>query len=95
MDALGKRRRKMRALYNHIEASIKAAGYMGPISGEEVYEDICEEIEDKEQGTYLFMSKKEDNILFEYKIDVMKDEFNLVYLLIHTPDQVYKVQFDE
>ncbi len=84
----------MKALYDHIEACIKASGYMGAISGEEVYEDICEEIEDKEEGTYIFMCKKEDNVLFEYKIDVMEDEFNLGYLIIHTPDQVYKVQFD-
>ena len=67
----------MKALYNHIESCIKASGYMGPISGEEVYEDICEEIEDKEDGSYIFMCKKEDQIFFEYKIDVMEDEFNL------------------
>lgn len=85
----------MKALYNHIETCIKASGYKGVISGEEVYEDICEEIEDKEEGTYIFMCKKEDNVLFEYKIDVMEDQFNLGYLIIHTPEQVYKVQFDE
>lgn len=84
----------MKALYNHIEACIKASGYQGIVSGEEVYEDICEEIEDKEEGTYIFMCKKEDDVFFEYKIDVMADEFNLGYLHIHTPNQVYKVQFD-
>ena len=84
----------MKALYNHIEACIKAAGYMGPINGEEVYEDICEEIEDKEEGSYIFMCKKEEQVFFEYKIDVMENEFNLGYLIIHTPKQKYEIQFD-
>lgn len=85
----------MKALYKHIETCIKASGYKGNISGEEVYDDICEEIEDKEEGTYIFMCKKEDDVFFEYKIDVMEENFNLAYLQIHTPEQVYKVQFDE
>ena len=85
----------MEALYRHIEVCIKASGYTGTISGEEVYEDICEEIEDKEEGSYIFMCKKEDDIFFEYKIDVLADEFNLGYLIIHTPKQNYTVQFDE
>ncbi len=85
----------MEALYKHIEACIRASGYMGSISGEEIYDDICEEIEDKEEGSYIFMCKKEENIFFEYKIDVMADEFNLGYLIIHTAEQKFRVDFDE
>lgn len=84
----------MKAYYKAIENKIKATGYPGKVSGEEVYEDICEEIEDKENGSYLFMCKKEDNIYFEYKIDIMDDQFNLGYLIIHTPTQEWKVTFD-
>ena len=85
----------MEALYKHIETCIRASGYMGSINGEEIYDDICEEIEDKEEGSYIFMCKKEENTFFEYKIDVMADEFNLGYLIIHTPEQKYRIDFDE
>lgn len=85
----------MKAFYKAIEDKIKAAGYLEPVSGEEIYEDICEEIEDKENGSYLFMSKKEGDIYYEYKIDVMDDSFNLAYLIIHTPQQDWHVAFDD
>lgn len=84
----------MKAFYKAIENRIKAAGYPGYVSGQEVYDDICEEIEDKENGSYLFMSKKDNDIYFEYKIDIMDDQFNLSYLIIHTPEQDWKVEFD-
>ena len=40
------------------------------------------------------MSKKEDNVFFEYKIDVMDEEFNLSYVNINTPDGIIHVDFD-
>ena len=45
----------MEELYRAIEEKIKASGYTGLFTGEEVYNDICDEIEDKENGTYLFI----------------------------------------
>ena len=84
----------MEELYKAIEDKIKAAGYPGVVDGEAIYDEICEEIEEKEVGSYIFMSKKEDNVLFEYKIDVMEDEFNLSYIDIHTPVSKYHVDFD-
>ncbi len=84
----------MEELYQMIEEKMKAAGYTGEVDGEEIYNEICDEIEEKEPGSYLFMSKKEGGVFYEYKIDVMEDQFNLSYLDIHTPTQVFHVDFD-
>lgn len=40
------------------------------------------------------MSKKDDDTFFEYKIDIMDEEFNLSYIIINTKDKKYKVDFD-
>ena len=85
---------KVEEIYRLIEEKIKAAGYMGPISGREIYDEICDEIEGKENGSYIFMSKQEDDIFFEYKIDVMSDDFNLSYMDINTAEGKIHVDFD-
>ena len=84
----------MEEIYKIIEEKIKAAGYLGEVSGEEIYEEICDEIEEKEEGSYIFMSKKEDDVFFEYKIDVMDEQFNLSYIDINTSNGKYHVDFD-
>lgn len=84
----------MEELYELIEDKIKKAGYKGRIDGQEIYEEICDEIEDRENGSYIFMSKKEDDVFFEYKIDVLDDEFNLGYININTPSGVISIDFD-
>lgn len=84
----------MDELYHLIEEKIKAAGYQGQADGEEIYNEICDEIEDKENGTYLFLSKKEDSVFFEYKLEIMDDNFNLSSIRINTDDQSYFVDFD-
>jgi len=84
----------MEELYQMIEEKFRQSGYKGDVDGEEIYNEICDEIEDKEPGTYLFMSKKTDTIFFEYKIDVMEDQFNLSYVDIHVQDEVIHVDFD-
>lgn len=84
----------MKAFYKAIEDKIKAAGYLGAVSGEAIYDEICDEIEEKESGSYLFMCKQTDDIYFEYKIDIHENDFNLSYLVIHTPDQDFDVDFD-
>ena len=76
------------------EDKIYAAGYEGQVSGEEIYDEICDEIEDKEEGSYIFMSKKEDDTIYEYKIDVMEDQFNLSYLDIKANGKTYHIDFD-
>ena len=50
----------MDELYQAIEEKIKSSGYPREISGEAVYEDICDQIDGKENGTYVLLSKFED-----------------------------------
>ena len=84
----------MEELYQAIEGKIKEAGYEGEVSGKDIYWEICDEIEEKENGSYIFMSKKEDDVFFEYQIDVMDDNFNLSYIDINTPQGKIHVDFD-
>ncbi len=84
----------MEEIYRLIEEKIKDSGYLGYVSGEEIYDEICDEIEEKENGSYIFMSKKEDDVFFEFKIDVMDENFNLSYIDINTPEKKYHIDFD-
>ena len=77
----------MEQFYEAIENKIKQAGYNEFVNGEEIYNEICDEIEEKENGSYIFMSKKDDDTFFEYKIDIMDEEFNLSYIIINTKDK--------
>ena len=40
-------------------------------------------------------SKVEDDVIFEYHITVMDDEFNLGLLTIRTPEGVFETDFDK
>ena len=73
----------MEELYRMIEETIKATGYHGDIDGQDIYEDICDQIEEKT-----------DDVFFEYQVDVMEDQFNLGYVDIHEGDKVYHADFD-
>lgn len=75
----------MDELYQAIEEKIKAAGYPREISGQAVYEDICDQIEGKENGSYVLLSKFEDDVIFEYHITIMDHEFNLGILTMRLP----------
>lgn len=85
----------MEELYQAIEEKFKAAGYKRPISGEAVYDDICDQIDGKENGTYILLSKFEEDVVFEYQITIMDEEFNLGILNIKTPEGEYSINFDE
>lgn len=85
----------MNELYHAIEKKIKEAGYPREISGQAVYEDICDQIDGKENGTYLLFSKFEEDVVFEYNITIMDDEFNLGILTMRTPEGVFVTDFDE
>lgn len=85
----------MEKYFKLIEEKIKNAGYTGPAQGEQIYDEICDNLDGKEPGTYLFLSKKTDDVFFEYKIDVFEDQFNLSYIDIHQPCGVIHVDFDE
>ena len=84
----------MDELYKAIEEKIKAAGYPRPISGEDVYNDICDQIEEKENGMYLLLSKFEEDVVFEYHITIQDEEFNLGILTMRTPEGVFEADFD-
>ncbi|MBQ2115242.1 MAG: hypothetical protein II193_01435 [Lachnospiraceae bacterium] len=84
----------MNELYKLIEDRIKASGYPRKISGEDVYGDICDQIEDKENGTYILLSKVEDDVIFEYTVTIMDDDFNLGLMTMKTPEGIFEVDFD-
>ena len=71
----------MNELYELIEKKIKESGYPRQISGADVYDDICDQIDGKENGTYLLLSKFED--------------FNLGVLTMKTPEGTFEVDFDK
>ena len=76
----------MEELYKAIEEKIKASGYPRKISGEDVYDDICDQIDGKENGSYVLLSKFDDDVIFEYHISIMDSEFNLGVLTMRTPE---------
>ncbi len=84
----------MEELYRAIEQKIKDAGYPGKVDGEELYNHICDEMDDKENGTYLLMIKGDGDVFFECRVAIMDDEFDLPYVDIHDGDQIYHVDFD-
>lgn len=84
----------MDEIYRAIENKIKEAGFDRDVDGRDVYDDICEQIEDKEPGTYLVMSKFFDDVVFEYTVTVMEDEFNLSLLTIVQGEERIAINFD-
>ena len=84
----------MNELYESIEQKIKASGYPRAISGEDVYNDICDQIDGKENGTYLLLSKFEEDVVFEYHITIQDEDFNLGILTMRTPEGVFEADFD-
>lgn len=84
----------MDELYKAIEAKINESGYKREISGRDVYNDICDQIDGRENGSYMLLSKFEDDVVFEYQITVMDSEFNLGLLTIKAPEGEFKIDFD-
>ncbi|MBE5958918.1 MAG: hypothetical protein E7254_08685 [Lachnospiraceae bacterium] len=85
----------MEELYKFIEDKIHSSGYPRPVSGEAVYNDICDQIDGKQNGQYILLSKFDDDVVFEYNITIMDEEFNLGLLTMTTPEGVFKADFDE
>lgn len=84
----------MNEFYEAIENKIKEGGYAGPVNGYELYNEVCDFIDEKENGTYIFLSKKENDAVFEYKVDIMDDNFNLSYVNIKDGENEYHIDFD-
>ena len=86
----------MEELYQAIEEKIKASGYPREISGERVYDDICDQIEGKENGTYLVLFQIRRKMWYlNYHITVSDDNFNLGILTMKTPEGVFEADFDK
>ena len=84
----------MNELYEAIEKKIKDAGYPRKISGADVYKDIFDQIDGKDNGTYILLSKFEDDVVFEYHITIQDEDFNLGILTMKTPEGVFEADFD-
>lgn len=85
----------MEEFYEAIEERISQAGYRGIVDGEEIYDEISDEIEDKENGEYVLMSKQEDDRYMEYYVTVLDEEFDLKRIVIHDNDDEWIVEMDE
>lgn len=84
----------MDELYCMIEEKVRAAGFLGELDGEAIYNEICDLIEGKDNGTYLFISKRNDGSIFEYKVDILDEEFNLSYIHITEKTGMFHIDFD-
>ncbi len=77
-----------------IEEKIADSGYKETVIGEDIYNCICDEMEYKENGSYLFMSKESEDTFFEYKVDIFEEDFNLSYIKINQNGTEFFVDFD-
>ena len=84
----------MNKFYKALEEKIKASGYPREISGRDVYNDICDQIDGKDNGEYILLSKFEDDVVFEYHITIQEEDFNLGILTMRTPEGTFEVDFD-
>lgn len=84
----------MNELYEAIEEKIKSSGYPRRISGADVYNDICDQIDGKENGEYILLSKFDTDVVFEYHISIRDEDFNLGILKMKTPEGEFEVDFD-
>lgn len=85
----------MEEIFAFIEEKIKASGYPGKIDGEEFYDDVADEAETQEPGSYIVMIKKSDLLHYEARVDILEDAFDLHSVDIHFGKEVYSVNFDE
>ena len=65
----------MRELYRMIEELIKGSGYPGEIDGREFYNDISAEADEKEDGTYLFVVKKSEEMSYHGCMTITEEQF--------------------
>lgn len=84
----------MNELYELIEGRIKASGYTGEINGREFYNDISDEADEKEDGTYMFIIKKSDSLSYKGCMTIMENEFDLHFVDIVDGEETYHVDFD-
>lgn len=88
------RNEQMEELYRLIEEKIRNSGYPGEIDGKEFYNEVSDEADEQEEGTYIFMIKKSDTLFYQGCMEIMKNQFDLHYVDIHDGETVYHVDFD-
>lgn len=81
-------------LYQFIEERIKQAGYPGKINGREFYDDVSAEAENQDNGTYIFIIKKSDELTYQGCMTIMDEDFDLHYVDIIDKENKYHVDFD-
>lgn len=84
----------MDELYQLIEEKIKGTGYPGEIDGREFYDDVSNEADSQDNGTYIFMIKKSETLFYQGCMEIMDEQFDLHYVDIHDGEEVYHVDFD-
>ncbi|MGN1267723.1 MAG: hypothetical protein ACI4UH_07260 [Dorea sp.] len=84
----------MEELYQLIEEKIKESGYPGKIDGREFYNDISDEADSQDKGTYMFLIKKEEFITYEGCMTILDDQFDLHYVDICIGEKKFHVDFD-
>lgn len=84
----------MEELYRMIEEKIRNSGYPGEIDGREFYNEVSDEADSKDNGTYLFMIKKSDTVFYQGCMDILDEQFDLHYVDIHDGEKTYHVDFD-
>ena len=84
----------MNELYKLIEEKIKDAGYPGEIDGREFYNDVSDEADEKENGDYIFLIKKTEELMYRGCLTIIDDQFDLHYVDILEGDNTYHVDFD-
>lgn len=85
----------MQELYEMIEERIRLAGYPEKIDGEEFYQDVSAEADEKENGMYLFLIKKTEEVSYQGCMTIIDDQFDLHYVDIQDGEKSYHVDFDE
>ena len=84
----------MEELYQLIEEKIRNSGYTGEIDGREFYDEVSDEADEKENGTYVFIIKKSDSLFYKGCMEIMDDQFDLHYVDIHEGEKIWHVDFD-
>ena len=81
----------MNELYELIEEKIKGSGYPKEIDGREFYNDISDEADEKENGTYMFIIKKTDTLQYQ---GIDADEIDTLIAEGFTPEEVEEYLYE-
>ena len=84
----------MNDLYKLIEEKIKDAGDPGEIDGREFYNDVSDEADEKENGDYIFLIKKPEELMYRGCMTIIDDQFDLHYVDILEGDNTYHEDYD-